>query len=726
MKKIHFPILLATALCLTACSNDDDVNNNQSYIGDNKIELGSASNSNVTRAGFTEGQTRLMLHFVSDKAYSNDDAQTETSTRYMATVATAAVDNEKSETSVSNVVYGTTGTEEVAYARYWDDIHGKNSALSIYGIAVPNTASISNENNKKYFDVSGSEAANSWNTLRFEGKTATTTAVSHEVVWNISTTQTTETFKDEDLTYTNNDANPNNAEAGTGGDNRLKWTGNAFDKAVGDKAMEFKHALSRLTLQIKHDGSFTEELFNITNVKLQNFYNSGTLNVQTGVYTGSTTEAMEIVGLTTTIADGYKNAYTALVGSTTSIKEDDPTTMITLVIDNNSYNISAKEIANAIKVAKKDFEKLEQGVNYVLMITVAKKKIESIEARLVGWTDVKGDLGNLSNARITITSEMESETGNTENVVAYDLYRSPYTYTPADNTNTDDIDAVENYDYKTGYSEHIAMAKDATTTSWIWPNNLTFYHFRSISPQNAPVTTDAASGDHITLSSGQQTDANDYIWGAPLKKKTEEGYVYNYGQLTGKKDGYGEYVFKAIGPTNDKINITQFHVMSNVIVNLTTPNTDGTLADNGVDLTDAKIYIVRFSENGTMRLGDAYITPSNETKDKAEMGIVSEKNTSVSTQHTYRIVPQSLTRGENVTDKIGLLIVTKDNNTYKVDDLSTIVQSGTATVIDRWLPGYTYEYTFNLTKTKIQSIEARLVDWVTITGTLGSDITLEN
>lgn len=731
MKKITFSALLATALVLGACSTNDDVAEESFVTGDYKIELGDAGNSEVlTRAGFTGADTRIKLHFVSDKAYSNDDADMSTNTKYMATMATAKVNASTDDAAVSEVVYGPSNTETVSYARYWDNIHGKNSALSIYGIAVPNKSGLTNtcDANKAYFAETN---ANSWGTYLFDSKPSTETAISHEVTWQISATQTTATFADEDLTYTNNDSKPSSVETGQTGDNRLKFDGNKFQKANAEsgKTMVFKHALSRLTLQVKKGTAYDEsDPFSISAVKLQGFYDKGTLNVQTGIYTGSTTNAMDIVGSTTTAATGYTSAYTGLVGSTTAISEDNTTTtMITFVVDNNSYNVKASDIAKAIKATDTEFTALEQGKHYILQVTIDKSAISAVNAKLVNWTDVTGELDNISNARITISAETESETGVAENVVAYDLWKSLYTYSPSDPTNTAEIDAVANYNYETGYNAggHVALDKDTHETSWYWPNNLSFYHFRTLSPQNTTITTDAENGDNITLTSGQQTDANDWIWGAPFKKNTAGGYVYD---ATSK--GYADFVFKAIGPTKDAINITQFHMMSNLTINLTTEtkvvNENTLVADGGVDLTDAKIYLVRYAETGTMRVGDAFITPitTNVATSKSLLGTTT--NAAIGTTHTFRVVPQLVTRGGNAADKVGILIVTKDNNTYKFDDLSVIKVSGKDEAITRWMPGVAYSYTFKISMTKIQPINAKLVNWATVTGTIPSDITLEN
>lgn len=716
MKKLTFPLLLATALVAASCTSDDLESGNNLVTGDYRIELGDANNTEaLSRAGFTQANTRLMVHYVSENKYtSNDPEVTESNSLYMATVATAAVDGTGNAESVSAVYDGTNGTShETAYRRYWDHIHGKNSALAVYAIAVPNKTSITNALNKANFEIA--DGTNAWGKMVNKG---TTTAISNDVAWTITPNQTVTTFADEDLTATNNIKKVDESN-----DHRLIYNNKKFEQATGDKKLEFKHVLSRLTIQVKRNTATFTDALSVSNVKLLGFNNSGTYNVETAAYSGMSSAAMDIVGSTTTATAGYEAAYTGLVFPERTLGDSDTDPVLTIVANGNSYNVSGKEIADAIKAnvdSKGDasFTELEPGKNYIIQVTIGLKKIESLQAKLVNWNDVTGTLSELSNARIKLTT-MESTSGEST-TVAYDIYRAARNYTGTDLTNTAAIDAFSDKNFGTGYSDKLALAADATQTSWYWPNSTTFYHFRTIAPQGTTLTTD--TNDYISISGGAQAASNDFIWGAPLEEthsSTGDHDEYTYDPTT---NGYGTYIYKAIGATKDKICFTQFHMMSNIEVELQSEAE----ADGGVNLDGSKVYLVRFAADGTLQIGNALITPTNTiTNDKTLIAQISGA-TATKANHNYRVVPQAVSRGDYAADKIGLVIVTADNNTYLVEDLSTITINGTSTAIDRWYPGKSYKYTFKVMKKKIDLLQARLVDWTTVTGTIPNDITLEN
>lgn len=719
MNKKTFPLLLATAMVLGACSSNEDVAEVEDFTGDYKIELGGAGNvESMTRAGFTgEGNTRLMVHYVSDRKNDYDEAVTEMNPMYMSTVATAAKDATNTEESFSSIYDGTNGTSnEIAYQRYWDHVHGKCSGLSIYAIAVPNKTVLTNTTNKTNFTINN-EGTNVWGKMVNKG---TTTAISHNVTWNITPTQTPATFADEDLTASNNIR-----KVAEDNDKRLQYVSKTFEKATGEKKLVFNHVLSRLTIQIKRNSATFTDALSVSNVKLIGFNNSGTYNVQTEEYTGMSSENMDIVGNTTSNAAGYEAAYTGLVFPEKTLGDANTEAVLTIVANGNSYNVTGKEIADAIKAnvgGKGDvsFTKLEAGKNYVIQVTIGLTGIDNLQAKLVGWNDVTGTLAELSNARIQLTS-MESESGAATDV-AYDIYRAARTYTGDDLTNTAAIDAFTDKNFGTGYGDKLALAADATQTSWYWPNSTTFYHIRTIAPQGTALTT--AANDYINISGGAQAAGNDYIWGAPLEE-THSGEApidHNPYTYAPSSDGYGTYIYKAIGATKDKICITQFHMMSNIEVELQSEEE----ANGGVNLVGSTVYLVRFAATGTMQIGNALITPTTTitTTPTAIAQILGA--TAIKANHNYRVVPQAVSRGGEAADKIGLVIVTADRNSYLVEDLSTITVSGSSTPIERWLPGKSYKYTFKIMKKKIEALQARLVDWTTVTGTIPNDITLEN
>lgn len=679
MKKIHFPILLATALCLTACSNDDDVSSNDD--GKALISLGGIGQNNMTRAGFTGAETTLKIHYVSTRKANSetfpyndgmkDDGTTVKPTLYMSSSATAAIDQTGLDEGFSTV------TQTTAEKRFWDDAHGRNSLIALYAIAVPNKTSI----------TKNADAFNAWDTNQKEGKETT---ISHEIIWTVSNTQTSADIADEDLAYSNN----------VSGDKTIGFnTGTkTFEKAEGDKSLVFNHALSRFTINVKKGEGFgviSATEFNVTTAKLSGMTTAGTLNVASGTMTSTATDKeVTFVGTKTDYTDassvkiGYTFCAQVFPGVTLQNVE---TTMLTFVIDGNNYNIKGSEIYDALAAtASDDAEKtdrasLKAGKNYNLNITINKKGIEITSAKLINWERITGEEQTPTND-ITIYANMESTAG-TQTTVASDIYRS----------------SAE--DGKSGYTvdgnKNTLAANNTLGTKWYWPDNSTQYHFRTISPQGTTVSTE--ENDHITMIGGAINDAtNDYIWGAPLKEThTGEEHKFTY------NNGYAAYLYPAIGVTDSEIHITQFHVMSKIEVNLSTSEDD-----SKVNLTGAKVELMGFYNTATLDLYDAKITTKGEKIESETITRTTDGETA--SKHTYRVIPQAVA---SLRFKI-----TAQGNIYYVD-IKDVLFNGSP--ITNWLPGEAYVYKFKLTKKGIDVLSAKLVDWTTITGNI-TDIDLES
>ena len=640
MKKLTFPLLLATALVAAGCSSDENVaeiDNSQRSA----IELSGANS--VSRAGFTEANTTLKLHYVSTKGNTSE-------TLYMTSSATAIMNSDKDEAAVSKVEQ-TTGAD--GEKRYWDDIHAKESKLSLYAIAVPNKTSISK--NATNF--------NAWDTKQKKG---TATAVANTITWEVSASQTLDKIADEDLAYSNN----------VSGTNTLGFKDNKFEKAEGGKKLVFNHALSRFTINIKKGDGFGDfaSSFNVSSVKFTGFDVKGTLDVVAGTISDNTSGAVEAVGTKAVYpATGTQTGYTyvAQVFPGTTIK-DVADAMLTITVDGNVYPITGAKIYEALATYEANSEivselaSLKPGKNYNLTINLKKTAIEITSAKLVDWDTINGEEMTPSNA-INLTATMEKSAGS-QTTIASDLYRSTEPtkgYTADGNKNT-------------------LSAENVLGSSWYWPNNSTEYYFRTISPQNTPVAT--SDPNTITMEGGAITDGNDYIWGALLEEKhgsaTEHKFTYN--------NGYGDYLYSAIGPTESEIHLTQFHMMSNLQVNLTTST-----GDDKVDLTNATVEILGAYNTATLALSNAAITfTGGKTASQAMT-----PNTG-HTEHTYRAIPQTTT---GITLKI-----TAAGNVYNV-------KLPADTGIDAWLPGKSYVYTFKLVKTAIHITTAQLVDWEKVT-----------
>ena len=267
----------------------------------------------------------------------------------------------------------------------------------------------------------------------------------------------------------------------------------------------------------------------------------------------------------------------------------------------------------------------------------------------------------------------------------------------------------------------IYTAKESTIASnpeWYWPDNKTFYHFRTVMPKDHSVTEDGTNGDYITLTGAESY--TDVCWGAPFKSiNVTSGDRLTYSLTTGfDNTGTGttptHQIYKAIGPTSDPVQMELFHMMSDVTIQLTTTND----AD-AVDLASAKVQLTYIHPTGKVAMGNGLVTPDG-TPAPVEGTVDGDY------KWHYGFVPQSLENVNSTSNDVILTITTTDNNRYIVDMKEVVASTYSNTLIanpytassgkiNRWYPNFTYTYTFNLRKTGVALITATLANWESVT-----------
>lgn len=599
------------------------------------------------------------------------------------------------------------------YQRYWEDSYSRDSKVSVYSACVPgkNTA----------LTIGGSDSYNQNN------YTWSTEAISPTIVWpmlSVSSpaTQDASFLANQDLCFSNN----------VSGDYSIDF--NSTNNQFNPRRMYFHHALTKVTFKIKRGDGFTGANFAFTesgkNIVLTGFYTSGTLDISTGVFSSTNTTTIDALSLTDHRSEAsptfdYELTGLMLPGSALT---STATNEVYFTIDNNKYHIKKSELAAALSDktltntslnALDEGSTMRPGVHYIFTMTVSKKKIDKLTASVVPWEVVEADEITPSNARISI-SLLTNGTKQTGTIATFDLYRSAYVHSTISDTEA-------NYTWGTGYTSNKAQLKQNTTageyiayvdatdpsTAWYWPDNKTFYHFRTVMPVNHTVTENTTTGDYISLTGAE--DYTDVCWGAPFN--------YTTGNLTYHPTTYGfdgsasHQISKAIGPTTATINMNTFHMMSDVTFNLTT--TDGT---DAVTLTNAKMELVAYN-TGRVLMGNGLV----ETTGSAS----TIENQSTGTPWHYGFVPQSLDPDPtNDADDVILIITTSDNNQYKVtlknveftaSSFNNNLIANPYTVVDgkckinRWYPNFSYTYTFHLTKTGIEKVTATLAAWGAVT-----------
>lgn len=614
-----------------------------------------------------------------------------------------------------------------AYTRFWEDCYSRDSKLSVFAACVPGKATAL---------TIGSSADYSNNVFAWSSTEVATT-----IAWPLSGTsadQTAEGFLDnQDLCFSNNVSGNNGITFNTG------------TKKFGNGNMVFHHALTWITFKIKKGAGFETQSFAFSNsdenIVLKGFNTSGTLTIATGEFSNiSTAQINKLAAGTPETGYAYILHGYMLPGSVLAGTETD---QIYFTIDNNKYHITKKQLQDALSgktltnnslSALPSDNKMRPGVHYVFEFTVSKKGIDKISATVVDWETVTADVFTPSNARITVSlldNNSHITTGGANDGVAnFDLFRSAVTSETID-------DSFTNYSWGTGYvtqkarlvenateGEFTAQEPDSPYTEWYWPDNKTFYHFRTVYPKTDTdwkVESEETAGadDYITLARG--ASFKDVCWGAPFNAlvanaKLTYSLTSGFDNTTGTAPSQTHQISKAIGPTNGAISMTLFHMMSDVTIQLTT-----TTGDDKVTLEGATIQLSNTYPSGKVRMGNGLVEPDG-TPDVAQATVV-ETSGNYKVEH-FGFIPQTLENVGGVDEKdVVLTITTSDNNEYRVNmkgmKATTIgnnlisnpytISDGKYT-INRWYPNYQYTYTFHLTKTGIAKITATLANWETV------------
>jgi hypothetical protein len=722
MKNLITPLLMATALIATACTNTTDIDNHDvdpsgktpiSFVGEN-------SNAPVTRAGFqcAEGSyTQIAMHIRSTKSKSEIKE-----TRILAKAANDATND---PTSVSDV------TQDDSYIRYWDDAYGRDAKLSVFAIAVPGKASATN--NTETLEKKLAEATGTWNSG----------ALSETVSWTLSTDQSADgVLANEDLTYSNNIKEKDNG--GVGGAKAYNYTTKDWTDIVDGqmqfrlKAGEgtaadgpgkfdkghllFKHALSRITINLIKGTGFGDKSFNFedgTNVKIKGVHTTGSLDIQNGSWTLPKTAPTGITKMAKTeIAKGATHSLIAQMLPGLVINKDNNTNVLEFTIDGNAYYVTQDMMYNALDGVKgtttvSNTITMEQGNRYVFNITVNKTQISNLTASLEEFIPVTANGQTLDNSKDnTITFYTGSKFNDT-----FDLYRLCVSSVSSEST------------WGGNYTD-MAEIKDGNglvESKWYFENDNSFYHFRAVNHgikiQNA--TTDA--DDYFIISSG-----NDYLWGAPiLSSVTSSPIEYS------KTKGYTAVINPSIGATTQAINLTEFNVMSKIKVVLRTTKTDNKVVlDNGTD--QCSVALTYFYADGQVKMGNGLVSTTGDIKESAPFAKpdkgTTDDGTNVSTgEFTYSVVPQSLVRSVGTNLYVGITITTVDGNKYYITEkLSDILPTGVGGSLNQnatdkiteWFPNHSYTYTFTLTKTGISNVTCSVQDYIPVTAK-DQTITLE-
>lgn len=577
-------------------------------------------------------------------------------------------------------------------------------------------------------------------------------------------------------------------------DGQLQWrpkeTGSTNGK-FDEGNMVFKHALCKVTIELTEgtgfnnsstdDFNFKKNVETSTNVELLNFPYKGKLNLLDGNWSDIIYGTISKLQETTNVDGNNKPTQPTTVRTVTGLTlpgknlYNDTNNSLHFNIDDNDYYITGKTIANAIQDyykknpsaegadELKEFSVMKEGHHYLIKINVNKSEIKNVTAQLIDWEQVQSTPIDPSNAYIKISLKGNSNSGATiTDGSKFNIYRKS-SQNPGEEPGYDNYETAynnfEDYQWDKGYEGPSPSKTDKNNvwnTGWNWPDNKTYYHLRAVgdnassSPSCPNVLTDATNGDYFDIKSGDidGPDYRDYIWGAPFSK-LQSGEKLSYSITNGfdgkasENNSGNHQIYKAIGATNDVINMLFFHMTAQVFFNITT-----TTEDNKVTLrsgtespyNETKVEILRFYQQGKVYMGTGKVETTNSTTDAQQISFSKYTDETSSkgaiSSHTFGVVPQTLNRETGTKTgnqyKVGLRITTPDGNQYVIEDISTVYastvtendiqnpythetsSSGTKYKIDRWYPGYKYTYTIRITKKGIDNITAQLLNWETV------------
>lgn len=625
------------------------------------------------------------------------------------TTATAGSENSSGSkhnaVTCSPVIYW----EEYGTSDLNNESTGRADGLTIYGAAVDNK-SLTNAG------LNGLLADNAdWTALN----------------WTLPADQTASGNRpaDKDLLISNNvKGDPN-----TPYDGRYR-----FANRNEGKLLEFKHAMSKITVNLKAGDGFTGGNFtNAPEVKLTSntgtpttswANTTGTVNITDGTVSSSATPSVITMWQAATPTSGYNVTKEALVMPHSVFGGNTGTYPIILRInaDNNIYYVTSEKIRQAIDNTNytngTGFE-TEAGKNYIINVRVNQTDVSiRVTATVANWTEVSatqvapvinlvGDLGD-------VASDWGADN-------AFSFYRSTslnngYSSTPVSLK-------VGNY-----YAEESVLNYTYSSTSWsmtpslYWPDHNTHYQFRCVWPQT--VTT---SGDGV-LTSPRVEDGTGTTSGYQVIKVKNVAYsagsfpsdlmiarpnVANVAGNCGSNESDAVHPKKnlfteGICARTGSIDLTFDYMMSQVEVNLST--SDGS---DQVRLTGAVVEIVNVYNTGDVKLGDRGVIQTGS------IGSYTLDPVGDSNKRWSAIVPQSFTYDANhpLADgntKFRITITNSDSTTdIYYADIYPILESGESTRVapnGKWESGYHYVYNLRLTKTGVK-VTASLTNWTEVT-----------
>ena len=393
----------------------------------------------------------------------------------------------------------------------------------------------------------------------YNGGTPTTTLVETTGVlgWTTATDQTSaEALKHNDLLWSNTQS--------------MITYDHAKDKR-GTLTVPYTHAMSKFTIVVVLGEGFKADDLNTTTVTLAGMSLKGTFTAPNASVVAEETTSISMFANTASTTDNGKpcRAYEAVAVPMTALTDGKTLATIQSVDGNNYQVVLNNDVLNSWKDGIKDDASMS-GVNYKLTVTLNKQAIDVV-ATLADWTDVSAETTGEIHFSADVKTIDKNNDASLKNGDSFSLWRS------SDNTDFGKIATTATYDGN----------KFVNTPAIYWPNGSTNYYFRALTQKTSSNTLAAVTTTEVN-------QGTDLLWATTAAHQGTEAdgtTVHNYAE--------GD----AINPRTGQVPLTFKHVMSNIVVTLTT-STDAA----AVDLTDATVTMTNLKNEGEVSLATGVIT----------------------------------------------------------------------------------------------------------------------
>lgn len=712
MKLTHYIYISAALAMFTAC-NDDAVTDPASSVqeelpspiilsagisgGDYHVETRAVANPDANHANHVliNNGAKMLLDVRGN--WKHGEATNLVKKQTIATIGAETITGSKHNSLT------------LSTALYWDD----------YGMADPENAAVGRVQG---LTIYGAGVNNSSIEALAINETAGTSWTDY--TWTLPIAQSTaETEWEKYDLLTSNNVVYSSTESE---DNAYKFS----DRNNG-KLLEFTHAMSKITVNLKAGDGFANHAFAADpTVTVCETYLTGTVNIEART-TNAKNESKGVITLKKkdTATTDYTATYNGLIMPGNKFADAD--NLIKINADDNIYYVKAKNLNDANTATDDVFER---GKNYILNVTLNKTAI-NVSASVVAWTEVTA-----SEAPIINISTSYSGTGSATptGFTSFSLYRSasdPYATTPAEKNL---------FEYSKGFASNTAdfYAPESVPTgtlggTWTmapvlyWPNHKTHYHFRGVWPTTV-TTADASyaggtydwAAPRVGKNSGSTvqviavknvkytggTFPSDLLLGMPVIASGTECETSDHTTVDQSKYG--------ICATTGNITLDFKYMMSQVEVRLKTST--GT---DQVNLSGAVVDIVDGYTTGDIQLGDGASVVSGDRGSYTLNAIDGSEErdgfAAANIRHSA-IVPQALTWTESSTTKYLRFKVTITNGDGTTDiyyaNIEPILKTGSTEKVapnGKWEAGVHYIYTLDVRKTAIL-VTATITDWRTV------------